>query len=395
MAGWFDDQSQWINEGPQNPTPGPGYEASAAAPAAAVTAVPRTGGTSGRYTSADIANLWKQLTGRDATEQEARQWGENIDQQYYDKIVRQIAQTPEAQTYKQQQQNPAAPKAPDAPAAGDDWASKDYGNIDNVKAYFKSRGVDVSDQSAQYWADKYNSPEFAGDRNYFFQRLGQAEEFGGGAGSAGYGDLLSPFTEQFSYQDFKPPSMDDLKNSPGFQASLDRASNILQRSAAAKGSLLSGSTAQALSDQTADLTTQGYGNLYNQTAQTYSTNRGNAYDAYKERRANFYQNQDSPFAKLMALSSLQEQDLQGQRQINLGYAGLGSNNINSGAAQYNGLLTGGANAAASGIVGSNNAYSSLYGNLAQYPWLLAAMGRGGRGSNYGYGVGSPGGYTGP
>ena len=148
-------------------------------------------------------------------------------------------------------------------------------------------------------------------------------------------------------------------------------------------------------DQTADLTTQGYGNLFNQAAQTYSTNRGNAYDAYKERRANFYQNQDSPFAKLLALSSLQEQDLQGQRQINLGYAGLGSNNINSGAAQYNGLLTGGANAAASGIVGSQNAYSSLYGNLSQYPWLLAAMGRsrGGGGSNYG--IGSPGGYYGP
>lgn len=329
----------------------------------------RTTSTQGR-----IKAVYQELLGRDPTADELKQYGTNIDDRYLNTIRSNIANSDEAKAYSA---NPK--KAADASTTtggGDDWASKDYSNIDNVKAYFKSRGVDVSDQSAQYWADKYNSNEFAGDRSYFFQRLGQAEEFGGGGG--GYNDLLAPFTENFSYDDFKAPTMDDLKNSPGFQASLDRASNILQRSAAAKGSLLSGSTAQALSDQTADLTTQGYGNLFNQAAATYSTNRGNAYDAYKERRANFYQNQDSPFAKLLAMSSLQEQDTNAQRQLALGYAGLGAQVGTGGAAQYNGLLTGGANAAASGVVGSNNAYSSLYGGVGNYAALLAALSGGRR-----------------
>lgn len=393
MAGWFDDppnpwdypgQGGWVNDG-AGPTAGQGAPTLPPVPGGAGQPPQPVANSTGRYTSADIAALFKKFTGRDATPQEASQWGNNIDQQYYDKILQTISRTPEAQAYQKQQQTPTAPAAPTTAPAATDWASQDFSSADQVKAYAKSRGVDMSDETANYWAQKYNSPEFAGDRQYFFQRLSTDPAFGGGGGG-GYGDLLSPFTENFSYQDFKAPTQADLLASPGFQSSLDRASNTLQRSAAAKGSLLSGSTVQALGDQTADLTTQGYGNLFNQQAQVYQTNRGNAFDAYKERRANFYQNQDSPFAKLMALSSLQQQDLQGQRQINLGYAGLGANNINSGAAQYNGLLTGGANAAASGIVGSQNAYSSLYGNLSQYPWLLAAM-RGNRGGGGGYGTG--------
>lgn len=345
------------------------------------------GGEAGRYTGVldQIAKKWREATGREPTQQEVNQWGTDIDANYLGKIFATIESLPESQAWaKKQADGSGTGGGGDTGGGGaDDWSSKDYSNIDNVKAYFKSRGVDVSDASAQYWADKYNSKEFAGDRSYFFKRLGQAEEFGGGGG--GYNDLLAPFTENFSYEDFHAPTMDDLKNSPGFQASLDRASNILQRSAAAKGSLLSGSTAQALSDQTADLTTQGYGNLFNQTAATYSTNRGNAYDAYKERRANFYQNQDSPFAKLLAMSSLQQQDIQGQRQLALGYAGLGSNAIRGGAADYNGLLTGGANAGASGIIGSNNAYSSLYGGAGNYAMLLAMLSRNRGGSGGGGG----------
>lgn len=341
-------------------------------------------------TAQDVAALWKQLTGRDATPQEAGQWGQNnIDDAYWDKIYAAIKATPEAQAFSQGT----------APAQGtgtttttpDDWTSKDYSDWNTVKAYAQSRGVTMSDETAQYWANKYNSPEFAGDRQYFFQRLSTDPAFGGGGGG-GYGDLLAPFTEQFSYDDFKAPTMDDLKSSPGFQASLDRASNTLQRSAAAKGSLLSGSTLQSLSDQTADLTSQGYSDLFKQDAQTYQTNRGNAYDAYKERRANFYQNQDSPYAKLMGLASLQQQDTQGQRQINLGYAGLANQAMSGGANQYNSLLTGGANAQASGIMGQSNAYQGLYGAASQIPsWLALLM----RGRGGGYGIGSSGGYTGP
>lgn len=350
-----------------------------------------------------VANLIRQFWGREPTIQEVSQFGTGrMDDRYRQSVTDTIRNAQAARDYEARNQSlpseGTTTNNPTTPAT--DWATKDYSDVANVKAYAASRGVTMSDQTAQYWADKYNSPDFAGDRAYYFQRLGQDPAFGGGGGG-GMSDLIAPFTEQFKYDDFKAPTQADLLASPGFQSSLDRASNTLQRSAAAKGSLLSGSTAQALSDQTADLTTQGYGNLFNQDAATYSTNRGNAFDSYKERRANFYQNQDSAYAKLMGIASLQEQDTNAQRQLALGYAGLGSGAISGGAAQYNGLLTGGANAAASGVVGGANPYQSLYGGASQLPaWLIAMMrgyggssGSGGSGSTYG--AGTSGGYYGP
>lgn len=275
----------------------------------------------------------------------------------------------------------------------DQWASQDYSNVDNVKAYFKSRGIDVSDESAKYWADKYNSPEFNGDRAYFFKRLSNADEFGG-PGSGGTGSdssLLDPYTKKFTYDDFKPPTGVDDTNDPGFTTRMKAVQDTLQRSAASKGSLLSGSTTKAVTDASSDYASSEYQNTFNRQLQTYGTNRGNAYDQYKEDRANFYQNQDGPFAKLMALSSLQEQDLAGQRQLALGYGQAGAQTYMGGAGQYNGLMTNGANAAASGVVGQNNAYQSLYGMAQQYPWMFAA----GRGSGQSRGYGGSGYYGGP
>lgn len=370
--GWFDDQLRTgITQPPVADVGNPPNQPD------------RTTNRRGTYTSADIAALYKQLTGQDAPDAIAHNWGDDIDQNYYNTIRATISGWPEAVAYRKQQQNPQPDQ--NAPTTPDDWTSKDYSDPANVKAYAASRGIQMTDDLANYWAGKYNDPSFAGDRQYFFQRLSTDPVFGGGGGS-GYSDMLAPFTEQFTYDDFKAPTMDDLKSSPGFQSSLDRASNTLQRSAAAKGSLLSGSTLQSLSDQTADLTSQGYSNLFNQDAQTYTTNRANAYGQYQDRRANFYQNQDSPFAKLMALSSLQEQDTASQRQIGLGYASLANQAASGGAVQYNNLLTGGANAQAAGIIGQNNAYQGLYGNLSQYPaWLMALMrgsGRAGSGSSF-------------
>lgn len=298
---------------------------------------------------------------------------------------------------------PPAPGHEGGPPATVDWSTADYSNPATVKAYFASRGVTLSDQTANYWADKYaNDPDFQ-DRGYFFTRLGQDPALANtpgytGPAAGGIGDLIAPWTGTFNYADFKAPTMDDLKNSPGFQSSLDMASNTLQRSAAAKGSLLSGSTLQSLSDQTADLTSQGYSNLYNQDAQTYQANRANAFSSYQDQESTFYNNQNNAYSRLMGLAALQEQDTQSQRQTNLGYAGIAGQTLSGGAGQYNSILAGGANAQASGIIGQSNAYQGLYGSASQIPsWLLALLrssGSGG-GGGYGYGIGSPGGYTGP
>lgn len=146
----------------------------------------------GRYSSNDVAALIKQLTGRDATPQESQQWGNDIDENYYNSIRQAIANSAEAKAYAQQQQTPAQPAAPAAGttgAGGDtNWLMTDFSNPDNVRRYFQSRGVTPSNESIDYWARKYNSPEFAGDRQYFLKRLAGAEEFGGGVAGGEFND---------------------------------------------------------------------------------------------------------------------------------------------------------------------------------------------------------------
>lgn len=255
--------------------------------------------------------------------------------------------------------------------------------LESLKAYARSKGVEWSDAQAQYWLDKKAELDARGqqigDPNYANMRLGLADDwtpnnqrYMGGSGGLDFGSLIQPFTEQFHYADFKAPTVDDLKGDAGFQASLDRARDTLQRSAAAKGSLLSGSTLADLSDRTASMTQDAYANLFGRQLTSYNTNRGNAFDQYKERRANFYQNQDSPYAKLLGLASLQLQDSNAQNANALGWAQLGANTITNGSNAANNNSTSAASATAAGQAGSGNAYTSLFGNLAQIPWYLAA-----------------------
>lgn len=339
-----------------------------------------------------ISGIYHDILGRDPTQAELDAWGSNVTDSDLTNIRQQIANSDEAVHH---QQNPhehdPAPTTPNG--GGDDISARLHsGNRDTIIQALHDlatqRGTHPAESSYGTWANYIlNGNGESTDSEYFINRVMNNDPEFGGSGSAGspVPDLLAPWTENFTYDDFKAPTMDDLKASPGFQASLDRASNTLQRSAAAKGSLLSGSTLQALSDQTADLSTQGYGNLFNQNAQTYQTNRGNAFDTYKDREASFYNNQNNAYAKLMGMAALNEQDVQSQRQTGLGYAQLGSNAITGGAAAYNGLLTGGANAAASGVVGQNNAYASLYGSMSQYPaWMLALMRGSSGGGGYGF-----------
>lgn len=60
---------------------------------------------------------------------------------------------------------------------GTDW------NEANLTAYFASKGV--GPQEVPYWLQKKNSPEFANDPAYFWQKLQQAQSFGGGGAAPG------------------------------------------------------------------------------------------------------------------------------------------------------------------------------------------------------------------
>jgi len=80
----------------------------------------------------------------------------------------------------------------------------------------------------------------------------------------------------FSYADFKAPTLEEARNDPGFQFSLDEGRRAMEASAAAKGNLRTGGTVKALMGYGQRLADQNYGNVYTRNQGTYTTNRNNA-----------------------------------------------------------------------------------------------------------------------
>lgn len=160
------------------------------------------------------------------------------------------------------------------------------------------------------------------------------------------GDLSKQFTEQF-----QAPTAATEQNDPGYQFRLEQGMKALQNSAAAKGGLLSGNTAEAVSKFGQDYASNEYGNVYNRSMQEFQ-NRFNIFNS----------NQTNEFNRLAAVSGV------GQTAANqLASSGqAASNNIS------NTLLTSGqqigqninnaAAARASGYVGSANAWGGALSN---------------------------------
>lgn len=211
---------------------------------------------------------------------------------------------------------------------------------------------------------------------------------GGDLGGLGAGSLLQPFTENFSREPFKPPpdfvapTGDQVFEDPGFKFRLDQGRQALERSAAAKGTLLTTGTLKDLDSFSQGAASQEYGNVYARRAGEYESSYGKAVDTYSRdynqalgeygiKQNNFYANQDRPFSKLSTLAgfgSLPPSNYASQ------YGSLMLNGAN----QQGSYLTGAANANAAGLVGGANAYTNAFGNLsnlgAQYasiysnPW---------------------------
>lgn len=97
-------------------------------------------------------------------------------------------------------------------------------------------------------------------------------------------DPLAPWTEQFN-----APTAADATNSPGFKFRLDEGLKGLQRSAAAKGTLLTGGTLKNLNDYAQNSASQEYENVYNRAFNEYDTRRQN----FLNNEANRYNSQRS------------------------------------------------------------------------------------------------------
>jgi hypothetical protein len=179
-------------------------------------------------------------------------------------------------------------------------------------------------------------------------------------------------------QTFQAPTDITMQNDPGYQARLALGTDAIQRSAAARGGVLTGGTAKALDTYGQDYASNEYNNVYNRALTGYDTN----YNQFQQQQAN-------QFNRLAAISGI-GQTTAGQ----LSSAGqAASNNVSSNllnTAQGMGQqLNNAAAANASGIVGSANAWGGALGNtgnnLSQLLMLQQLQGAGGGTANYGSG----------
>jgi hypothetical protein len=150
------------------------------------------------------------------------------------------------------------------------------------------------------------------------------------------------------------------QNDPGYLARLQLGTDAIQRSAAARGGVVTGGTAKDLATYGQDYASNEYGNVYNRALNSFDTN----FNAYNT-------NQTNQFNKLAALSGVGQQtatQLAGQGQN-------ASNNVTSNAGA----------ATASGYVGGANAYGSALngiGSNISNLGLLSQMGSMGGGNPY-------------
>jgi hypothetical protein len=169
----------------------------------------------------------------------------------------------------------------------------------------------------------------------------------GDSSAPGYGSLLKPYGETW-----QAPTGVTEQNDPGYQFRIQQGLDAIQRSAAAKGNILTGGTAKDLNDYAQNSASNEYSNVYNRAFNDYTTR----YNQYQADNAN-------TFNRLGSLAGT------GQTAANQ-LAGSGSTAANN---TSNILLTSGQQigndyqnagaARASGYAAGANAYGGAFGNI--------------------------------
>lgn len=155
-----------------------------------------------------------------------------------------------------------------------------------------------------------------------------------------YGSLMQPYGQTFK----APTAADMAANDPGYQARLNLGTQALQQSAAARGNLLTGGTAQALNQFGQDYASNEYNNYYNRAYNTYAQN----YNQYQQQQANQYN-------RLASLAGVGQQTAQQLGTLGQNAANNVSSNLLNTANSMGNSYQNAAAANASGIVGSSNA----------------------------------------
>lgn len=139
-----------------------------------------------------------------------------------------------------------------------------------------------------YWVQQIASHGglSAGNAGYFADRMRPGAGGGSGGNSPiGLGQFLQPYTGTFS----APNGTDD----PGFQFALKEGTDAIQRSAAAKGNLLTGGVLKDLASFTTGSALKDYAGSYDRALSTFGANYGV-----------FRNNQQDPFNRLFDASRL-------------------------------------------------------------------------------------------
>jgi hypothetical protein len=147
--------------------------------------------------------------------------------------------------------------------------------------------------------------------------------------------------QNFLKTPFSAPTLEDARNSPGYQFELETGANAIDQNAAATGTLNSGNTGVALQKFGTGLADTTYGDLYNRALQTYNTN----------------------LSSLVSGTQLGE-TAAGQVGAEGGtaagqYAGVQMQGAEASAEQNNNI----AQARASGYLGKSNAYSNMINGI--------------------------------
>jgi hypothetical protein len=150
----------------------------------------------------------------------------------------------------------------------------------------------------------------AGDPAQRAANTGQqtAPPAGGGAGSNAWSSYYQPNVPQNLQTPFTAPTQADLQNSPGFQSRLALDQQARERSAASRGSVLSGGTQLELGRAAQDYASNEYNNLFGQSL------------AGRGQNVNEYQNSVGN-----ALGTRQQNVAEQGQQFNQGLATQGQN----------------------------------------------------------------------
>lgn len=144
---------------------------------------------------------------------------------------------------------------------------------------------------------------------------------------------------------------------PGFDFRLREGQKALERAAAAKGGALGGNTLRKVAQFGQDYASAEYDKAYGRAAAAHQTDFVNKYNVFSANQANRF-NRLATLANVGQIATNQLGQAQQTYANNVGQAGMQT------AAQQGELAAQGANARASGYVGSANAYQTVPQTIA-------------------------------